>query len=55
MYALAVQVKPDITPEEFWDAALKTGRTIQIQHEGQDYEFGVILDPLALLNAIKDK
>ena len=31
-YALAAQVKPDITPEEFWATALETGRTIQITH-----------------------
>jgi hypothetical protein len=55
MYALAVQVKPDITPEEFWDIALKTGQTTQLQHDGKDYEFGVILDPQALIAAIKSK
>jgi len=55
MYALAVQVKPDITPEEFWDTALKTGKTIQLQRDGKEYEFGVILDPQALIGAIKDK
>jgi hypothetical protein len=55
MYALAVQVKPDITPEEFWDTALKTGKTIQLQHDGKEYEFGVILDPQALISAIKGK
>jgi subtilase family protein len=55
MYALAVQVKPDITPEEFWDTALKTGKTTQLQHDGKEYEFGVILDPQALITAIKDK
>ncbi len=55
MYALAVQVKPDITPQEFWETALKTGRTIQIQHDGKDYEFGIILDPQALIEAIKNK
>ena len=55
MYALAVQVKPDITPEEFWDTALKTGKTIQLQHEGKEYEFGVILDPQALINALKSE
>lgn len=55
MYALAAQVKPDITPDEFWDVALKTGRTIQLQHDGKEYEFGVILDPQALIAAIKDK
>jgi hypothetical protein len=52
-YALAVQVKPDITPEEFWAAALETGRTIQITHEGKEYSFGVILDPQALIAALQ--
>jgi hypothetical protein len=55
MYALTVQSKPDITPEEFWDAAIRTGQTIQIQHDGKNYEFGVILDPQALIKAIKSK
>jgi hypothetical protein len=54
-YALAAQVKPEITPEEFWETALDTGRTIQIEHEGKGYEFGVILDPQALIEAIKSK
>jgi hypothetical protein len=55
MYALAAQVKPDIRPEEFWETALDTGRTLQIQHEGKDYEFGVILNPQALIKAINNK
>jgi hypothetical protein len=55
MYALAVQVKPDITPEEFWNTALKTGRTIQLQHYGKEYKFGVILDPQALIAALKSE
>ena len=52
-YALAAQVKPDITPEEFWATALETGRTIQITHEGKEYPFGVILDPQALIAALQ--
>lgn len=55
MYALAAQIKTDITPEEFWETALSTGRTIPIQHQGKDYEFGVILDPQALIQALKAK
>jgi hypothetical protein len=55
MYALAVQVDPQILPEEFWEAALKTGKTIPIQHEGKEYSFGVILDPQALIDEIKSK
>jgi hypothetical protein len=55
MYALAVQVKPDITPQEFWDIALKTGKTIPLQHAGKEYQLGVILDPQALIEEIKGK
>lgn len=55
MYALAVQVDPDITPKEFWETALGTGRTIPIQHSGKEYEFGVILDPAALIKAVKSQ
>jgi subtilisin family serine protease len=52
-YALAVQVKPDITPEEFWATALETGKTIQLTHEGKKYAFGAILDPQALIAALQ--
>jgi hypothetical protein len=55
MYALAVQVKPEISPEQFWEAALNTGKTIHIEYKGKDYEFGVILDPQALIEALKPK
>jgi subtilisin family serine protease len=52
-YALAAQVKPEITPEEFWKIALETGQTIEILHEGQAYQLGPILDPAALIAALK--
>jgi hypothetical protein len=55
MYALTVQVKPAITPTDFWDIALSTGRTIHIGHNGKDYEFGVILDPQALIKELQSK
>jgi len=55
IYALAVQVNPGITPKEFWDAALKTGKTIPIQNDGKEYQLGVILDPQALIEEIKNK
>jgi hypothetical protein len=54
MYALAVQVNPEITPEEFWSTALETGRTIQIEHEGKNYSLGVILDPQALIAVLQE-
>ena len=52
---MAVQVKPDITPEEFLKEAQKTGRIIRIQREGKDFELGIILDPRALIEEIKNK
>ena len=54
VYALAVQVKPEITPEEFWSTALATGRTIQIEHDGSTYPFGTIIDPPALIAALEE-
>jgi hypothetical protein len=53
MYALAAQVKPDITPDLFWSTALATGRTIEITHEGKAYSFGTILDPAALIHTLQ--
>jgi hypothetical protein len=52
-YALAAQVKPAITPDEFWRVALATGRTINLQHEGHAQPFGPILDPAALVRALQ--
>jgi hypothetical protein len=55
MYALAAQVRPDITPEVFWETALNTGTTIQVQQDGKEHDLGVILNPRALIEAIKVK
>jgi hypothetical protein len=53
IYALACQVKPAITPPEFWSAALKTGRITQIEYNGKQYSFGVILNPQALIASLQ--
>jgi hypothetical protein len=53
VYALAVQVKPEITPEEFLRLAFNTGQTIQIEHNGSQYSLGVIIDPAALIASLK--
>jgi len=52
-YALTAQVDPKITPERFWALALKTGRTIQVSHEGKSLDVGSILDPARLIEAIR--
>jgi hypothetical protein len=52
-YALACQVEPTMTPKRFWELALKTGRTIQRERDGKQVSFGPIIDPPALIDAIK--
>lgn len=54
VYALAAQVEPAITPDEFWSLALATGQTIDLNHEGETIPFGVILDPVALIAALQE-
>lgn len=55
MYILCCQVYPDVTPEEFWSAALKTGSTRELTFEGKSYELGVILNPSALISHFQMK
>jgi len=50
IYALAAQVRPDITPDEFWSLALSTGRTVW---NGQTLLVGPIVDPQALIAALQ--
>jgi hypothetical protein len=53
LYALACEVNPDITPERFWSAALKTGETIRIQRAGVEVSFGPIANPVALIESLQ--
>ena len=53
MYALACQVDPGITPQDFWSTALQTGKTTQVEHNGKPYSLGAILDPQALIAAVQ--
>ncbi len=52
LYALACQVKPDITPEVFWDAALRTGTALTVTHSGNVYELGRIINPPKLIDEL---
>jgi len=53
MHALAAQVDPTITPDRFWDVAMKTGHTIELQHDGQTHKLGPILNPPGLIEALR--
>ena len=52
LYALACQVKPTVTPEEFWSVGLETGQTITFDKDGKTYELEKIADPVALIGAL---
>lgn len=55
MYALAVQVKPEITPDEFLSLADKTGRVMNWPQNTTTIPLGVIIDPVALVDALQRK
>ncbi|MHC4517157.1 MAG: S8 family serine peptidase [Planctomycetota bacterium] len=52
-YARAAQEQPQITPDQFWALALKTGHTIELCHEGTTHKFGPILNPAGLIDALR--
>jgi hypothetical protein len=52
VYALACQVKPEITPAVFWELALKTGTTIAVGKAGDTSQFGKIIDPVKLIDEL---
>ncbi len=54
-YALAAQVAPDITPEQFWSLAVKTGHHVRMKDNGRDVAAGQILDMAALIKALAEK
>jgi hypothetical protein len=53
LYALACQVRSDITPELFWEVAENTSRSVTININGRTETFGRIIDPVALVDAIR--
>lgn len=52
LYAMACQVKPDVTPESFWKAALATGDTVTLSKDGRTYSFGKIVNPPKLIESL---
>ena len=52
LYAMACQVKPDITPDEFWKAALKTGELKEVTRNNKKYP-ARMLNPVKLIESLK--
>lgn len=53
VYALACQVKPDITYDEFWNIALETGNSVNIKLNGHEYAMEKIINPVGIIDRIK--
>ncbi len=53
LYVLACQVKPDITPQEFWELAASTARIGSGTYEGDEYKTPFIVDPVAIMDKLK--
>ena len=55
VYALACQVKPDITPEEFWEVAYSTGKVVKFEKDRKVYRMDRVMDPAALIAKLQEK
>jgi len=54
LYALACQVRPEVTFDEFLAAAQATARPVSIWREGRkEYPYGRVVDPAALMEALE--
>lgn len=53
LYALCCQVKPDITPEMFFEEAINTGSIINVAKDGKNYKLGTIVNPEKLIERLQ--
>ncbi len=53
VYALACQVKPSITPETFWKAALATADPLEVTKDGKTFRLGRVVNPVKLIDSLK--
>ena len=53
LYALAAQVDATITPARFWELAVETGRSVEIEQAGSTHALEKIVDPVRLIESIE--
>lgn len=54
LYALGCQVKPSLTPTEFFTAVKESASTISFEHNGQSYELKNIVNPVSTIEFLKE-
>jgi hypothetical protein len=55
MYALAIQVQPTLTPENFLSLAIKTGRKISYANGDKVIVLSPVIDPISLIDSLRGK
>ncbi|HWI53140.1 MAG TPA: S8/S53 family peptidase [Symbiobacteriaceae bacterium] len=55
LYAMALQVKPGVTPDKFFEAAIATAQSVTVEDDGTTYKLGAIVNPQALIERLKQK
>lgn len=53
LYALACQAKKDLTPNEFWQLAMETGESVEIEKDGNLFKLERIVNPVRLLDKLQ--
>ena len=53
LYALAAQVKPDVTPDQFWQTALSTGDARKMTVGGRERLLRTIVNPRRLIDRLR--
>jgi hypothetical protein len=54
VYALAAQINPNITPEQFWGLALDTGYWVTVETENGLESLGPILNPGEIIRVLQE-
>ena len=54
VYALACEIKPSITPDEFWETALRTGSAIEFGKNIKSCSSARIINPVKLIQSLKN-
>lgn len=53
LYALCCQVRPDVTPEQFWAVAIETGDPVRMGRYGRGRPLGLLANPRRLVRALQ--
>lgn len=55
VYAMGLQVRPSLTPDEFYQAARETGWYTDITRDGRTYQLGPIINPAGIVKNLRNK